>query len=275
MPRRNSIDGLPRRIAGAVSALLRGRDLLRGPHRGEDRRADGQSRSIVLVDQRVDYRLVRARRRTIGMQIGLDGLTVRAPRWVTIREIEGTLRERDAWVVRSLAEWRARRRDVLPSAWRTGAPILYRGHELELAVHPARTKEITADLINLTVLHPAADDESQVAAFVGRWLRDQASRMLAPLVVELAARVTTEAPTFKLSNARSEWGSCNEHGVIRLNWRLVHLPPHLVHYIVAHEVAHLVELNHSHRFWNVVETLHAGHAAARRALDDWTALLEA
>ena len=46
-------------------------------------------------------------------------------------------------------------------------------------------------------------------------------------------------------------------------------------YIVAHEVAHLVELNHSPRFWSLVETLFPGHAEARRALDDWTALLEA
>ena len=79
----------------------------------------------------------------------------------------------------------------------------------------------------------------------------------------------------KLSNARSEWGSCNVRGVIRLNWRLVQLPPELADYVVAHEVAHLVELNHSARFWAVVETLFPGHAAARAALDDWTALLEA
>ena len=64
-------------------------------------------------------------------------------------------------------------------------------------------------------------------------------------------------------------------GVIRLNWRLVQLPPDLALYVVAHEVAHLVELNHSPRFWALVETLFPGPRAARRALDDWTALLEA
>jgi hypothetical protein len=77
----------------------------------------------------------------------------------------------------------------------------------------------------------------------------------------------------KLSNARSEWGSCNASGVIRLNWRLVQLPPALAEYVVAHEVAHIVELNHSARFWAVVERLLPGHAALRRQLDDWTALL--
>jgi predicted metal-dependent hydrolase len=256
-------------------AHLRLRDLVGGNRDGGGPRDEGQLRRIVLAGQEVDYRLFRARRRSIGMQIGLSGLTVRAPRWVSVREIEETLAARDAWILNSLAEWRARRRDVFPRAWKTGAPILFLGRELALAVLPARKKEIAADLLNLTVLHPASDDERQIAAFVARWLREEAVRILTPHVTEFAARVTSEVPTVKLSNARSEWGSCNQHGVIRLSWRLVQLPPDLARYIVAHEVAHLVELNHSRRFWSLVEMLFPGHDAARRALDDWTALLEA
>ena len=79
----------------------------------------------------------------------------------------------------------------------------------------------------------------------------------------------------KLTNARTEWGSCNHKGEIRLNWRLIHLPPSLAQYVVAHEVAHLVELNHSPRFWAVVEALFPGHVHARREIGNWTALLEA
>jgi predicted metal-dependent hydrolase len=254
-----------------ADVLLRLRDIFGGNPESDE----GRPRRIVIAGRDVDYRLVRARRRSIGMQIDLSGLTVRAPRWVTIREIEETLTERTAWIVRSLGEWQARRRDVLPREWKTGAPILYLGRELALVVHPARQPAISADLLNLTVLHPAAADEQQVAAFVAQWLREEAQRMLAPRVAEFAARITPASPVVKLSNARSEWGSCTHKGVIRLNWRLVHLPPHLALYIVAHEVAHLVELNHSSRFWSVVETLFPGHAAARRALDDWTALLDA
>ena len=79
----------------------------------------------------------------------------------------------------------------------------------------------------------------------------------------------------KLSNARSAWGSCDPKRVIRLNWRLIQLPPDLALYIIAHEVAHLIELNHSARFWSLVEVLFPGSAKAREALDEWTALLEA
>ena len=264
-----------------MTARLRFRDLFGGrpaEQRGPEvdtRQPEGQSRRIVLAGASVDYRLVRARRRSIGMQIDFSGLTVRAPRWVSIREIDENLSKRGAWILRSLDEWRARQRDVMPREWKTGAPILYRGRELTLAVHAAPDRAIETDLLNFTVRHPAAQDERQVAAFVTRWLRDEAERLVLPSVAEYAARITELVPTVKLANARSEWGSCDRQGVIRLNWRLIQLPPDLALYVVAHEVAHLVELNHSARFWNLVERLFPGSADARETLDEWTALLEA
>ena len=248
------------------------------PHRGGReplRGDDGQLRRTTLAGQNVDYRLLRARRSTIGLEIGLSGLLVRAPRWVTVRAVEEALAERAAWVVRTLAAWQARRREVMPRVWKSGAPILYRGSELALVLHPARQSAVAADLFHLTVLHPSPHDEAEVAALVGGWLKQQAQAALVPRVAAFAARIAPTLPRTILSNGRSEWGSCNHKGEIRLNWRLVQLPPNLADYVVAHEVAHLVELNHSRRFWAVVETLFPGHAAARRALGEWTALLEA
>jgi hypothetical protein len=235
----------------------------------------GQLRRIVLAGHAIEYRLIRARRRSIGMEVHLDGLTVRAPRWVTLRDIEIALAERAKWIVRSLDEWRMRRRDVMPREWKSGAPIVFRGVELSLAIHPSQRTSIAADLFHLTVRHPHAHDEVQVAASVADWLKDQAWKLVAARVAGYVGRIATPTPSVRLSNARSEWGSCNAKGEIRLNWRLVQLPPMLAEYVVAHEVAHMIELNHSARFWAVVEWLLPGHAALRRQLDEWTALLAA
>jgi predicted metal-dependent hydrolase len=234
-----------------------------------------QRRRIALDGRTVEYGLVRARRRSIGMEVNLDGLTVRAPRWVALREIEAALAERAQWIVRSLDEWHSRRRDVMPREWKSGAPIVYRGERLELALHRSRRPTIVADLFHLTVRHPHADDERQVAVCVGDWLKDQAAALVAARVADYVRRIAMQPLSVRISNARSEWGSCNAKGEIRLNWRLVQLPPMLAEYVVAHEVAHMVELNHSARFWALVESLLPGHAALRRDLDDWTALLAA
>ena len=235
----------------------------------------GTTRQVVLCGETIPYQLVRAQRQSIGMEVHLEGLTVRAPRWVTIREIEEALTERDAWIVRTLAEWRSRQRDVLPREWRTGAPILYLGAELKLAVYPSRATAVRPDMFDLTVLHPTAHDEHAIMDTVSRWLRDEAAQRILPRVADFARRITHALPPVRLSNARSEWGSCNHKGEIRLNWRLIQLPPVLADYVVAHEVAHLVELNHSRRFWALVESLLPGHDTHRKELEDWTALLAA
>ncbi len=96
-----------------------------------------------------------------------------------------------------------------------------------------------------------------------------------PLVAEYAARVTRFAADGQAVERPLRMGKLQPQGRDSAQLAAVQLPPDLALYIVAHEVAHLVELNHSPRFWALVESLFPGHAAARRALDDWTALLEA
>lgn len=229
---------------------------------------------MLLDGQRVEYRLFRAHRQSIGMTIDHAGLTVRAPRWVSIRDIDRTLQERARWVIATLEEWQGRNRESLPSVWRQGAPLLFQGRALTLALFPARRTAIAADLLHLTVLHPTPGDEGEIAAFCCRWLREQALALLSPRVQHFAGRLRAPPPAVKLSEARSQWGSCNHRGEISLNWRLVQLPPRLADYVVAHEVAHLVELNHSSRFWALVEALLPGHREARRELDALTPLLD-
>jgi len=231
-------------------------------------------RLIVVDGQRISYALFRARRQSIGMQIDHRGLVVRAPRWVPIRDIELALRERASWVIEKLAAWTDAAQDALPTEWRSGAPLLYQGRPLTLALFPARSQAIAADLLNLTVLHPSPSNQAEVSAFVCRWLRQQAVALFVPRAFDFARRLATQPTAVKLSNARSQWGRCNERGEIRLNWRLLQLPPRLADYVVAHEVAHLIELNHSPRFWALVESLLPGHVEQRRDLNAFAPLLD-
>jgi len=236
--------------------------------------AGGERRQIALNGEPVEYRFTRTRRRSIGLEIGLDGLTVRSPLRVPVHEVDALLVERADWVLSALERWHARRREVLPREWVDGAPILYRGDLLALDLNPARERSIAPDLFHLRIRHPAPGDAVAIARFVGGWLREETMRTLAPQAAVLATRLGLAPPPLKITNARSEWGSCTRAGVVRLNWRLVHLPAALAVYVVAHEVAHLAEMNHSPRFWAKVEALYPGHRDARRALGEWTAVLE-
>jgi hypothetical protein len=100
-----------------------------------------------------------------------------------------------------------------------------------------------------------------------RWLKGVALDALQPRIRHYAGLLGRPVPHLSLSNARTQWGVCTEDGTIRLSWRLVHVEPALADYVVAHESAHLVELNHSRRFYEVLQSLYPGWPAARERLE--------
>ena len=228
---------------------------------------------IALGADTVDYRIVRARRQSIGIRIGVTGVTVRAPHGASLRAIEAALREHGDWVRNKLPVWQSRRRDIVPARWISGAPIAYRGHTLSLDLASARRRKILVDRATFSIGHPTPHDEPSVATYAKAWLRRDALRILAPEVADLARRIGVRAPPLRLSSARRRWGSCNVRGEIRLSARLIHVPPELARYVVAHEVAHLVHFDHSSRFWALVATVHERHREARRELAQWAGAL--
>ena len=235
---------------------------------------DDTGHRIALDGDTIEYRIVRATRRSIGIRIGLGGITVRAPHRASRRSIEAALRLHLPWVQAKLVLWRSRRRDIVPARWIAGTPIAYRGETLSLTLAPARRKAIAVDHARFSIAHPTPAEEDAVASYATAWLRRDALRVLVPEAANLARRIGAPDPPVRLSSARGRWGSCNAKGEIRLNARLIHLPPELAHYVVAHEIAHLVHLDHSPRFWALVATLHQRHREARRELREWAAALD-
>jgi predicted metal-dependent hydrolase len=73
-------------------------------------------------------------------------------------------------------------------------------------------------------------------------------------------------PPLRLSYAASLWGSCNTRGVVSINWRLIQMPLHLIDYVVAHELSHLIEMNHSPAFWQTVGRIYPEYREARKEL---------
>lgn len=108
-----------------------------------------------------------------------------------------------------------------------------------------------------------SDPASDLRPLVERVLRRHAVADLPPRVRELAKAHGLEVRISAVSvrNQRTRWGSCSARGKISLNWRLVQVPPLVRDYVILHEIAHLVHLNHSARFWKLVESLCPGYRA--------------
>jgi predicted metal-dependent hydrolase len=226
------------------------------------------------------YVLKRVRRRTIGMLVGADGLEVRAPRWVGVKEIEAALHERADWIVRKLADTRALKQKQLAQAieWRDGASFPYLGQPICMRLgatpHPAAGPQLRHPHLHRDAqgqdelflgLPPHALPE-QIRDAVQTWLMRQAKSYFAERLDFFAPQTGVRWTQLGLSGARTRWGSASADGRIRLNWRLMHLKPALIDYVVVHELSHLKVMDHSPQFWDAVGQVMPDYAVRRKAL---------
>lgn len=217
-----------------------------------------QRRHVVLGNRVVEYVLRQAPRRRLALSIDERGLRVGAPRSVAIADIENFIREHAAWVVAKLDEHAAKTRRVIV---RDGHSLPVLGCEIALRIVPGANRVHWHD----DALVLAARADADLAALARRALQRRAHEVFTQRIAHFGPHVARPVPPMSLSSARTRWGSCSRDG-IRLNWRLIHLSLPLVDYVVAHELAHLEQMNHSPRFWAVVERLYPDYRAARQEL---------
>ncbi len=235
------------------------------------RPADGMRR-IQLGEHHLDYALLRSKRRSIGFLISDEGLRVTAPKWVTLGEIENAIREKQRWIFTKLNERRERsaRRLQPQMQWRDGATLPYLGQDITLRIGTNQAAGIAydEDTLELTVGLPADAGEQQLKDRVQGWLQARAKETFAARLPIYAEKLGVTYQSFALSSATTQWGSCTADGRIRLNWRLMHFSLPLIDYVIAHELSHLREMNHSPRFWATVQSIFPEFETAKRALRD-------
>lgn len=218
--------------------------------------------AIDIEGTRVALTLRRSSRRSFALQVDHRGARVAAPLQASLHDIDRFVRNHGQWLLDRLRARAAAAPQPFDVA--DGALLPMLGRSLRLRVVEGRRAQwrLAGDGVEELAL-PAASDltRSLVRALQLRalaWYRNR--------VEEYCLRIGRPVPSVRLSSARTRWGSCSSASGIRLHWRLIHLPPALIDYVVAHEVAHLVEMNHSPRFWAVVERLYPDWRAARTEL---------
>ena len=230
-------------------------------------RPASETRTLRLDGQEIPYLLKRSpKRRTIGLRIDHRGLTVNAPQRTADSRLEQVLRERSGWLSDKLREWRERQPATFNCA--DGETLLFLGSErvLRLMEGGPRAQPRLLEDDTLVVRVPDTGDAAVVRRKLELWYRAEAHLHFVQRLEHYAGRMGMALRNVALSGARTRWGSCNSRGDIRLSWRLIQAPTSQIDYVVVHELAHLRELNHSPRFWSIVEETLPHYAAAQRAL---------
>lgn len=239
------------------------------------------NRSCRLGACEVAYEFKRGKRRTIGLSVSPEGLTVSAPRWTPVGEVEALLRDKSDWVLEKLQRARDRAGELAQArtVWANGAEFDFLGQRVRLVLDPthafaevgavllvpdAKVEHAALPTLKLGLAHNAS--EVQIRDAAQAWLMRQAKRIFAERLDLFAPQLGVSYQRLRLSSAGTRWGSASVDGTIRLNWRLVHLRMDMIDYVVVHELSHLRHMDHSPQFWDVVASVMPDHAQRRRAL---------
>ena len=243
------------------------------------------NREVLLGQTRVAYAFNRGQRRSIGFSVGVDGLAVRAPKWVTLRDVDAALQTKADWILRKLQESRERQTRLADQhiVWQDGAELPFLGQTLVLRLDPEHrfgaagaqllTEDVAAapdhaaqtrQVLCISLSRQATAE--QIRDVVQAWLMRQAKRIFQERLDHFAPLLGVQWKKLSLSNAGTRWGSARVDGSIRLNWRLVHFKMSVLDYVVVHELSHLRVMDHSPRFWDTVRAVVPDYAAQRAQL---------
>jgi predicted metal-dependent hydrolase len=158
-------------------------------------------------------------------------------------------------------DWLARAVAGVPSARVVGlgGEIDYEGRRLQIRMATGRSVRLSGD--GAALLVPEVNRLPGPA--IKAWMRVQARDRLAEECDRLCRRLDRRYAKLTLRDTRSRWGSCSAAGGLMFSWRLIMAPQDVLNYVAAHEVAHLVEMNHGTTFWELVGELMPGYQQPR------------
>ena len=211
-----------------------------------------------------DCEIQRSRRKTLALYIKHRKLVVRCPYHASKREIGEFISANTDWIEQQLLEEAQREREILRVE--RGGKIFYRARELTIDFRESRKQKVFTEgdqyIIQGYRLTPARARE-----LVEDDLIDKASEYIIPRARGLSRYLGVEHKIreIRLRKTRSKWGHCTSEGVLQYNWLIMLAPYSIIDYMITHEVCHLVHMDHSRNFWNLVQSICPGY----KNYEDW------
>lgn len=203
-------------------------------------------------------KLVRSKRKTLALIVENDGkLTVRAPFGMKDADIRRFVKQKENWIKKKQAK--SRNETMRPREYVDGETFPYLGREYHLQIVPDMNPALVLDG---TFRLKKSEVENAESVFVA-WYKKQARKELTTRVDYYAEKYGFDVKKIRISSARTRWGSCSTRGTLSFTWRLILAPQDVVDYVVVHELCHLRELNHSKKYWSLVEDIMPDYKARR------------
>jgi predicted metal-dependent hydrolase len=197
----------------------------------------------------IEYQIKYSKRKTLNISVERDrSIIVRAPHHLTMEKIDQVVQSKRQWIKEKLNH--AQKYPLLSSSkeFVSGETLMYLGKNYQLLVVDEDIEGIEFD----QRFKISKTNQSQANDLFKKWYLKEALQKIEPLATKYAKSLGVEYNQFKTSEMKYRWGSCTPSNNIIFNWRIIKAPMYVLEYLVAHELVHLLENNHTPRFWNIL-----------------------
>lgn len=202
------------------------------------------------------YNVIRSRRRkTAAIRISEKGIEVRVPHWVDDKWVNDWVAQRADWVQKNSLRLKTNL-DKFCLKVSQGAFFPLRGEEYPINWHLGGKNQVllSEGQINIVLSSRSKKmEQERVRTCLQQWYKVHADEYLSARLSYWEKQMELVSNSLKVRDYKRRWGSCNAKGDITFNWRLILADDAIIDYVVIHELAHLVHLNHSKQFWQLVE----------------------
>jgi predicted metal-dependent hydrolase len=212
---------------------------------------------------KLDYEVIFSKRSTIGITVERDRrVVVHAPQGARAEVISAAMERKRFWIWEKLGDHRKYGRQTAVKEFVAGETFLFLGQNFPL--------ELVRDLRGEVCLKGNHFELSRTERVSGRdlfrrWYLAEARKRISPCAGSLATAMGVEFKRISMRDLKYSWASCSPGGTLTFSWRIVQAPAVVIDYLIVHELAHVLEPNHSREFWNIV----AVHAPSWERAKEW------
>ena len=189
------------------------------------------------------------KRKSVGIQVLPNAqVKVSVPTFFPKFMVTHILKEKEDWIRLAQQRMLARQASTLTEGY-----YLYLGKEYQLELHPGQKELVSVSGDKILVATP---NKKFVNTYLMSWYKQEARRIIAQRVTYYAKIADLSFKSVAITTAETRWGSCSSNRTLNFNWKLIMAPLAVIDYVVAHELAHLTEMNHSRDFWERVRKMY-------------------
>lgn len=201
------------------------------------------------------------------------GLIVVIPKSYRPEKALELLKEKRQWILSKLVKFGYLRPLMAEKELKSGDTIPYLGHNLKVITRRCYGNDESVELVRNKLIVSIRGRDGRLHLVLERWYRMQAEVLVKEKIDKLSTHLGVKYNRFIIRGQKTRWGSCSQKGNLNFNWKLIMAPEPVIDYVMIHELAHLKELNHSRRFWQLVAEHCPQWRKHKKWLNDHTAEL--